>query len=147
MATEKMLIACTGGVKGIGEDALPCGMMMPGYFIPLAATVDAREQIEAMGEEDVSDWLGEAEIEPPLTGGLWVAEFDLTDFEQGTSSWEREPLNLTWRTPASAELATLLWAQAKRARRHVDDDVRRAAFSEFSAGIEIVAWVEQGALV
>lgn len=108
MTKERILMALVGGTGG----SKPCGLLLDGHCIALAATDGARGLIESVGEDEAGGWLAEAGIDPPGAGGLWVLSFDLDDDEEADFP---ELLNQSWRCAYPDEIAGLIERQSYRA--------------------------------
>lgn len=108
MTHERILMALVGGTGGVE----PCGLLMDGYCIALAATEGARHWIEATGDDQVGQWLEGAGVDPPSAGGLWVLSFDLDDDDEADFP---ELLDPTWRCAYPDEIAGLIVRQSCRA--------------------------------
>jgi hypothetical protein len=110
MSTEQILMALVGGTGG----AEPCGLLMDGYCVALAATEGARHWIEAIGEDQIGQWLEGAGVDPPGAGGLWVLQFDLQDDDEADFPQLIDP---SWRCALPDEIAGLIERQSYRASR------------------------------
>ena len=108
MTTERILMALVGGTGG----SEPCGLLMDGFCVALAATEGARHWIECTGEDEVGQWLEGAGVDPPGAGGLWVLTFDLDDEDEADFPTLSAP---TWRCALPDEIAGLVERQSYRA--------------------------------
>lgn len=108
MTPERILMALAGGTGG----SEPCGLLIDGFCVALAATEGARGWIESVGEDEVGQWLEGANIDPPRSGGLWVLSFDLDDDDEADFP---DLLNPTWRCALPDEIAGLIVRQSCRA--------------------------------
>ena len=109
---EKILFAMVGASDPEGK---PSGFMSQGMCIPLAATVEARDVIEAIGEDAAADWFEANDVKQPKAGGLWVAEFEMQEDVDGPQGYSIDSCG--WRPPTPEELDGLLGRQMARARQ------------------------------
>jgi hypothetical protein len=108
---EKILFAMIGASDLKGNSS---GYMAQGMCIPLAATEGARSVIEEIGEDMVADWMDANEILPPAAGGLWVAELEISNDQDGPLSYSIDACD--WVTPTEEEIAGLINRQNVRGR-------------------------------
>jgi hypothetical protein len=108
---EKILLAMVGASDPEGK---PSGFMSQGMCIPLAATPEAREIIDAIGEDAVADWIDANEIRSPKAGGLWVAEIEVSEDPDGPQGYKIDSCN-GWRPPTTEEIEGVIGRQMARA--------------------------------
>jgi len=109
---QKILFAMVGASDLKGK---PSGFMSQGMCIPLAATVEARDFIEVIGEDAVADWIDGSDIKAPNAGGLWVAEIEMRESADGPQGYSIDSCG--WRPPSAEELDGLVGRQMARARQ------------------------------
>lgn|SRR5512137_816101 len=109
---QKLLLSMVGAMSINGE---PRGFMSEGMCIPLAATGDAMEMIQQIGEDAVAPVIEGNDIDPPKSGGLWVLECSIFDDSDCPQGFRIEDAH--WRMPSENELFALLLKQNDRIHR------------------------------
>jgi len=110
---EQILFALIGASNASGE---PRGFLSSGMAIPLAATPEAREVIEAIGEDEAATWLADQDIDGPHAGGLWVIELKaIAESSEAPQGYAAQFLR--WRMPTDEEVRGILARQFARSKK------------------------------